>query len=208
MNAGALMERLRRYLPNTPGLLIASAFAVLVAGALEWIYFDLSALTGEHALRVAQPDRRVALARDGYTYLHLPMVAGVMLLSVGLKHTPSLVGNVDAYRRGDPLDDLGRYTLYGGVVLFLAAHAAFQWRMSRRARALVWPRLAAAVALLALLPVTARLSAVQALGWLAVTCVVTAVVEFVVSRPLRRELREALSAEAEGGPPESRPARR
>ncbi|MFD2767117.1 low temperature requirement protein A [Micromonospora eburnea] len=193
-------------LPNTPGLLIASAFAVLVAGALEWIYFDLSTLTGEHALREAEPARRVALARDGYTYLHLPMIAGVMLLSVGLKHTPPLVGNVHAYQRGDPLDELGRYALYGGVALFLVAHAAFQWRLSRRARALVWPRLAAAVTLLALLPVTARISALQALGWLAVTCLVTAVVEVVISRPLRRQLRQALSAEAEHDSPENREA--
>ncbi|MEU5724723.1 low temperature requirement protein A [Micromonospora sp. NPDC047738] len=193
-------------LPNTPGLLIASAFAVLVAGALEWIYFDLSTLTGEHAIRGAQPVRRVALARDGYTYLHLPMIAGIMLLSVGLKHTPSLIGDINAYHRGDPLDTLGRYALYGGVALFLAAHAAFQWRLSRRARALVWPRLATAVALLSLLPVTARISALQALGWLAVACLVTAVVEVVVSRPLRRQLRQALSAEAETGSPENREA--
>ncbi len=93
--------------------------------------------------------------------------------------------------------------MLAGIMLL---SAAFQWRLSRRAAALVWPRLATAVALLALLPVTARISALQALGWLAVACLVTAVVEVVVSRPLRRQLRQALSAEAETGSPESRDA--
>ncbi|WBB69937.1 low temperature requirement protein A [Micromonospora sp. WMMD812] len=185
-------------LHNTPGLILTSALAVVVAGALEWIYFDLSALSGEHALHEAGPARRVALARDGYSYLHLPMIAGIILLALGLKHTPSLVVAAPTFWRGDPLDPLGRYAMYGGVALFLVAHAAFQWRLSRLVRALVWPRLVAAAVLLAMLPVTGRISATRALLWLTVICVVTAVVEFVVSRGQRRRLRQALADEAEG----------
>ncbi|MEV5689771.1 low temperature requirement protein A [Micromonospora globbae] len=180
-------------LPFTPRLLAASALAVVVAGALEWIYFDLSTLTGEDSLRAAHRARRVALARDGYTYLHLPMIAGIMLLALGLKHTPSLVGNPGA--DGDALDALGRHALYGGAALFLLAHAAFQWRLSRTARAVVWPRLSTACLLLALAPVTARISALSALALLALICLVTAVIEFMVSRPQRRRLRAALDAE-------------
>ncbi|MFG3698724.1 low temperature requirement protein A [Micromonospora sp. NPDC047620] len=190
--------------PGSPGLIIASALAVVVAGALEWIYFDLSALIGERALRGADQARRVTLARDGYTYLHLPMIAGIILLALGLKHVPSLVGDAHAYRRGDPLDSLGRYAMYGGVALFMLAHAAFQWRLSRAARALVWPRVFAAILLVALIPVIARRSALAALAWLSVICVVTAVIEFFLSRPERRRLREALSEEDEcpnGEPP-------
>ncbi|PWR10836.1 low temperature requirement protein A [Micromonospora acroterricola] len=185
-------------LPNTTGLMVASLLAVVVAGALEWIYFDLSALVGEHALREASPARRVALARDGYSYLHLPMIAGVILLALGLKHTPSLIVAAHTYRQGDPLDPLGRYAMYGGVALFLVAHAAFQWRLSRQVRVVVWPRLVAAAVLLAMLPVTGRISAARTLVWLAVVCLVTAVVEFAVSRGQRRRLRRALAEEAEG----------
>ncbi|MGQ5259872.1 low temperature requirement protein A [Micromonospora sp. ZYX-F-536] len=184
-------------LPNTTGLMVASVLAVLVAGALEWIYFDVSALVGEHALREAGPARRVALARDAYSYLHLPMIAGVILLAVGLKHTPSLIVAAHTYGHGDPLDTLGRYAMYGGVALFLVAHAAFQWRLSRTVRVVVWPRLVAAAVLLAMLPVTGRISAARTLVWLAVVCLVAAVVEFMVSRGQRRRLRRAIAEEAE-----------
>ena len=90
------------HLPGTLGLLIPSALAVVVAGSLQWIYFDLSALAGESALYAADPARRAALGRDGYSYLHLPMITGVILLALGLKHVP-FVGDEAAYRRGDPL---------------------------------------------------------------------------------------------------------
>ncbi|MEV0328324.1 low temperature requirement protein A [Micromonospora echinospora] len=189
-------------LPGSPGLFAASALAVVIAGALEWIYFDLSALAGEHALRAAGPAQRVALARDGYSYLHLPMMAGVILLALGLKHVPALVGNTDAYRRGDPLDDVGRWAMYGGAALFLVAHAAFQWRLSPTvARSVVWPRLTGAAIVLALLPVTAEISALRSLAWLAVVCLFTSVTEVVVSRGHRRRLRRALADEAEATTP-------
>ncbi|WP_229401526.1 low temperature requirement protein A [Micromonospora okii] len=178
--------------PNTPGLLVASALAVVVAGALEWIYFDLSALAGEHALAAATPARRVAIARSCYSYLHLPMIAGIILLALGLKQVPALSGVAG---HAEPLDDLGRRAMYGGVVLFLVAHAAFQWQLGAGARAVVWPRLTAAALLLALLPLTARVSALWALSWLAAICLVTAATEFLVSRPQRRRLRATLSAE-------------
>ncbi|MFC0509097.1 low temperature requirement protein A [Micromonospora costi] len=182
-------------LPNSRGLIFTSALAVVVAGALEWIYFDISALVGEHALRRAEPRHWVTLARDAYSYLHLPMIAGIILLAAGLKHTPALVTTAPSYRSGAPLDDLGRYTMYGGVALYLLAHAAFQVRLSRLVLPVVWPRLLAAAVLLALLPVTARISASRSVAWLAVVCVVAAVTETVVGRNHRRRLRAAVTAE-------------
>ncbi|MEV4728126.1 low temperature requirement protein A [Micromonospora humida] len=95
-------------LTNSIGLLAASALAVVVAGALEWIYIDLSTLVGEHALRAAPPTERTALARDCYSFLHLPMIAGIMLLALGFKHMPTLVGEADTYTGGQPLDHTGR----------------------------------------------------------------------------------------------------
>lgn len=188
-------------LPGTPGLLIASALAVVVAGSLEWIYFDLSELAAESALYAVDPARRAALGRDAYSYLHLPMITGVILLALGLEHVPSLVGDEAAYRRGDPLDGLGRYGMYGGVALFLLAHAAFHWRLSPRIGTIIWPRLIAAAVLLAAIPVTTRISALRALMWLAVVCLVTAVAEFVVGRPQRQRLRRKFTEEAEATRP-------
>ncbi|MEU7979868.1 low temperature requirement protein A [Micromonospora sp. NPDC049081] len=185
-------------LTNSVGLLAASALAVVVAGALEWIYIDLSTLVGEHALRAAPPAERTALARDCYSFLHLPMIAGIMLLALGFKHMPTLVGEAGTYTGGQPLDHTGRYALYGGVVTFLLAHAAFQWRLSRTCRNLIWPRLVAAATLLALLPATAGIPALRALAWLALACLATAVTEFLVSRRERQRLRRALIEEREG----------
>ncbi|MGW4499109.1 low temperature requirement protein A [Micromonospora sp. NPDC004336] len=192
-----------RDLPGTPALFAASALAVVIAGALEWIYFDVSTLAGEHALRAARPAQRVALARDGYSYLHLPMITGIILLALGLKHVPALIGDTNAYQRGDPLEDLGRWAMYCGVALFLVAHAAFQWRLSPAvARNVGWPRLIGAACVLALLPVTARISALRALAWLAAICLVTAITEFVVSGRHRRQLRQALHEEVADAPPD------
>lgn len=189
------------HLPGTPGLLIASALAVVVAGSLEWIYFDVSVLAAESALYAVDPPRRAALGRDGYSYLHLLMITGIILLALGLEHVPSLVGDEAAYRRGDHLDGLGRYGMYGGVALFLLAHAAFHWRLNPRIGTIIWPRLIVAAVLLALIPVTTRIPALWALMWLAVICLVTAVAEFVVSRPHRRRLRRKLVEETEEARP-------
>ncbi|MEV5692864.1 low temperature requirement protein A [Micromonospora globbae] len=182
-------------IPNSRGLIEASALAVVVAAALEWIYLDLSALVGEHALRDADQHGRVGLARDAYSYLHLPMIAGIILLAAGLKHVPALVGAAPAHHRGDPLDAFGRYAMYGGVALYLLAHAMFQLRLNRLVLPVVWPRLVAVLVLLVMVPLTARISALAALGWLAVICTVTAVTEFVVSRGPRHHLRNALNEE-------------
>ncbi|WP_428962120.1 low temperature requirement protein A [Micromonospora fluostatini] len=189
-----------RYLHASASLLIASALVVVVVGSLNWIYFDLSALAGEHALGTADPHYRVRLARDAYTYLHLPMIAGVILLSLGLKHIPALVENPHSYDHAEPLDSTGRYTMYGGIALFLLAHAGFQWRLGHATRIVAWPRLATAALLLALLPVTARLPALQSLAWLAAVCLLAAVAEFLVSRRQRRRLRQALSEQTGGEP--------
>ena len=60
------------------------------------------------------------MARDSYTYLHLPMVAGIVLLALGIKKT---VGH-----GGDALDAMPAFCLCGGVAMYLLAHVAFRWR--------------------------------------------------------------------------------
>ena len=48
--------------------------------ALWWVYFDLGARRGaEHIERHADPGR---IARDAFTYWHLPIVAGIVVLAV------------------------------------------------------------------------------------------------------------------------------
>jgi len=82
---------------------------------------------------------RNALARDSYTYLHYPMVAGIVLVAFGLEYTLAHVG--------EPFDSVHRFALLGGVAIYLLAHVLLRLR---NARTVNRQRLALALALLAL----------------------------------------------------------
>ena len=60
---------------------------VVIAAALWWAYFDVVALVAERKFREAQGYARLAIARDSYSYLHLPMIAGIVLVALGIKKT-------------------------------------------------------------------------------------------------------------------------
>ena len=64
------------------------------------------------------------MARDPYSYLHFPMVAGIVLLALGLKKT---LEHVD-----DPLKLVPAVAMLGGAALYLLAHVAFRWRNVHR----------------------------------------------------------------------------
>ena len=67
--------------------------------------------------------QRIALARDVYTYLHLPMVAGIVLFAFAMKTTLAHVG--------DELDTIPALGLCGGPALYLFAYVALRVRVSR-----------------------------------------------------------------------------
>ena len=60
------------------------------------------------------------LARDAYSYLHFPMVAGVVLAAFAMKN---VLGHVD-----DPLHLVPACALGGGLAIYLLAHVAFKRR--------------------------------------------------------------------------------
>ena len=97
----------------------------MVAAALWWLYFDVVALVAERRLSNAEVGREQnEIARDSYSFLHLPMVAGIVLVALGLKKT---LGDVD-----DPLKLVPAVALMGGAALYLLAHVAFRWRNIHR----------------------------------------------------------------------------
>ncbi len=98
---------------------LALAVAFLITGGLWWLYFGVVAENSRRHLAAAQDPAR--LARDAYTYLHLPIVAGVMMVAVG----DDLLVN-DA--RG-PLSTAGVIMLVGGPALYLAGENLFRLRM-------------------------------------------------------------------------------
>jgi low temperature requirement protein LtrA len=121
----------------------------MVAAAMWWLYFDVVALAAERRLADAEPGReRNTMARDSFSYLHLPMVAGIVLLALGLKKTLEHVE--------DPLKLVPAVALLGGTALYLVAHVAFRYRnvhSFNRHRAIT------AVLLVALIPVAVEVAA-------------------------------------------------
>jgi len=164
-------------LPISWPIVVASALGLALSAGLWWAYFDVAALDSEHALAAADGERRARLARDGYSYLHLPMIAGIILLSLGLKKVLGYVGGDDGHSWVDPLYGVPLAALYGGVALFLLAHIGFRLRT---AGVLEWPRLVAVVLLLVAIPAVAALPSLVTLAVL--TALVAALVCFETFR--------------------------
>jgi low temperature requirement protein LtrA len=139
------------------GVVVAATLGVVVAAALWWLYFDVVALVAERRLaRAAVGREQNEIARDSYSYLHFPMVAGIVLLAVGLKKT---LGDV-----GDPLDAVPATAMLGGTAVYLLAHVAFRLR---NLRTLNRQRLVCAALLATLIPAATELPALATLGLLA-----------------------------------------
>jgi low temperature requirement protein LtrA len=182
-------------LPISWPIIVASALGFAVAASLWWAYFDVVALAAERVLHQATGAARAALGRDSYTYLHLPMVAGIILTSLGMKKLLGYVGDPEAHELTDPLKGIGLYALYGGVILYLLGHLGFRLRNLGTVN---WPRVGAMVILAGLLPVAAMVPALAALAMLAAVCVGLVVVEVVLFREARQALRAEALAEADG----------
>ena len=132
---------------------IVGAVVGLVAVASFWLaYFDFFQIRGQQLLADRIGVERIALARDVYTYLHLPMVAGIVLFAFALKTTLAHVGN--------ELDTIPALGLCGGPALYLFAYVALRVRVSR---SLGRGRLVAALACAALFPVAVVVPALAAL---------------------------------------------
>jgi low temperature requirement protein LtrA len=139
------------------GVVAAATLGIAVAAALWWLYFDVVALVAQRRLsRAAVGREQNELARDSYSYLHFPMVAGVVLIALGLKKT---LGDVE-----DPLELVPATALLGGTALYLLAHVAFRLR---NLGTLNPQRLACPIALVALLPLAVELPSLASLGILA-----------------------------------------
>jgi low temperature requirement protein LtrA len=90
--------------------------------ALWWVYFHRSAEAASRVLTSTADSGR--LARSAYTYLHLPMVAGIIAVAAADELTVAHPGD-----RGTPASVA--LTL-GGTMLFLAGHALFRWAVFRQ----------------------------------------------------------------------------
>lgn len=175
-------------LPISWPIVVASTLGLVVSGCLWWCYFDTQAIASEHALAALEGEPRARMGRDAYSYLHLPMAAGIVLLSLGLKKVLGYVGDTEEHSLSDALYGVPLAALYGGVAMFLLANVAFKWRTLHALGAL---RLTSAVLLLALLPLAATLPALVSLVLLALVLIALIVVETRQYAEARDRLRHA-----------------
>ena len=148
------------------GVIAAAILGIALASALWWTYFDVSALAAAQRLAEVEPvDVRNRLARDAYSYLHLVMVAAIVLVALGGKTT---LAHVD-----DPLAWPAATALVGGTAVYLLAHVAFKVRTLGTFSV---QRLVAALVLVAYLPVAHSVDAVVSVG--AVAAVVWAMLAY------------------------------
>jgi low temperature requirement protein LtrA len=148
-------------LPISWAVVGATALGLTVSAGLWWIYFDVTAIHAERAFATAEPARQVRLARDAYTYLHFPLMAGVVLLALGLKKVLEYVGDTEHHDLADPLKGVPLYSLYLGVTAYLLGHVAFKWVMVHQFST---PRLLVAIATVVALPLITNLPAIVELG--------------------------------------------
>jgi low temperature requirement protein LtrA len=138
----------------TLGIGAAAVLGVALTSAMWWVYFDIVAIVAAKRLANAEPGRvQNEMARDSYSYLHLPMVAGIVLVALGMKKT---IGHFDGH-----LDTVPAFALLGGLALYLIGHVSFRYR---HIHTINRQRLLLALVLLILVPVATEVPALVALA--------------------------------------------
>jgi low temperature requirement protein LtrA len=120
----------------TTARVAAFSLAFLITAALWWLYFNLVAAIAQR--RLAEAENRTLLARDAYTYLHVVIVAGILLAAVG--------DEIVIAHPTEELTDAELAAVVCGPALYLLAHVALRLRMTATISS---RRLAAAFACLA-----------------------------------------------------------
>jgi low temperature requirement protein LtrA len=167
------------------GVIGAAVLGTALAATIWWLYFDVVAIVAARRLAAAEVGRpQNAMARDSYSYLHFPMVAGIVLIALGMKKT---LGHVE-----DPLKLVPAAALLGGTAMYLLAHVAFRYR---HVRTLNTRRLGLAALLVALLPVAVELPALAVLAILVALLVALIAYETHVYGDSRARVRHDLARE-------------
>lgn len=177
--------------PPTWPAVAAAVLGIFFTAALWWAHYDLVGPAARIALHAALDGPRVAMARDAYAYLFLPMIAGIILFALGAEMIvhdiadPSVSPGTPAHGPAVPL-------LFGGVACYLCGNMLFQARMLRTVS---WTRVAAVLVLGAAIPLAGRVPGLVALTMLTVITVGMVAVEVIVFDEGRRALRKLIFEE-------------
>jgi low temperature requirement protein LtrA len=136
------------------GIGTAAVLGIFLAAALWWTYFDVVALISARRLGEAEPGRiQNELARDSYSYIHLLLIAGIVLMALGMKVT---IGH-----HSEHLHDVPAFALLGGLAIYLLGLVGFRYR---HVKTLNRHRLGLAIVLLLLVPVATAVPALVSLA--------------------------------------------
>jgi low temperature requirement protein LtrA len=160
------------------GVIVAAVLGFAVATSFWLAYFDFFTIRAQQMLSDRSGVERAVLARDVYTYLHLPMVVGIVLFAFAMKTT---LADVDG-----ELATIPALGLCGGPALYLFAFVALRVRVSRTLRG---GRLIAAIACALLWPVAVVVPALVALTLVATVWVGLHAYEFIWWREARAQTR-------------------
>jgi low temperature requirement protein LtrA len=162
----------------TAGVIVAALLGLTVATSFWLAYFDFFPIRGEQLLADLRGAQRIAFARDAYTYLHLPMVAGIVLFAFAMKTTLAHVSQ--------ELDTIPALALCVGSALYLSAFVALRVRVTRTVGR---GRFVAMLACAALFPVALKVPAIVALALIAGVWVALHAYEIIWWREARAETR-------------------
>jgi low temperature requirement protein LtrA len=171
-------------------IIAASVLGLILSFALWWAYFDVSALLGEHALVNEPPETRARLARNAYSFAHLPLMLGIVLVAFGLKEVLLYVSDSRHHSLTDPLPAVALAALVCGVVIYLLGHVIFKWLTVHTVSVV---RLAAAGVLLLTIPLIAGLPALVQLAVVALVVTCAVLIESVIFAESRRKIRAELA---------------
>ena len=134
-------------------VLLAVALSMILAATFWWLYFGTTADLGLRRLAFEMGHDRVRYARNAYAYLHLPVVAAIILYAFGVE---TALHHVD-----EPMALVPASALGGGVSLYLITTVVFIRLASKR---LSWALLAGSIASLVVVPFSGTISALGTLA--------------------------------------------
>jgi low temperature requirement protein LtrA len=167
-----------------PGVMVAAALGMVVVSALWWLYFDVAAIFARSRLMQASGVEQARIALHSYSYLHLPMIAGIVLFALGLEEALHDVA--------EALDTVPAVALCGGASLYLLGHVASLFQTTGR---VFRRRTVGALVLLALIPAAVAIPAVAALALVSTVCSLVVAYEAIRHREHRVVLRHPELAE-------------
>jgi low temperature requirement protein LtrA len=167
-----------------PGVLLACALGMVVVSSLWWLYFDVAAIFLRTRLTSATGAEQVRMALHAFSFLHLPMIGGIILFALGLKTTLSDVG--------EALEPVPAIALCGGAAVYLLAHVGALWRATGR---VFRRRTIGGLILLALIPVALEVPSLAALALVAAVCAGVVAYEAILHREHRVQVRHPEAVE-------------